>query len=67
MEFLGITIFLIIILGFLSGAISVIAGVGGGVFFVSILTLLFLIPIDIAIDSTDHLPVFFIDRNISLA
>jgi len=52
MEISGITIFLIIILGFLSGVISVIAGVGGGVFFVSILTLLFLIPIDIAIDTS---------------
>ncbi|MFX0178371.1 MAG: sulfite exporter TauE/SafE family protein, partial [Candidatus Hodarchaeota archaeon] len=39
-------------MGFLSGVISVIAGVGGGVFFVSILTLLFLIPINIAIDTS---------------
>jgi len=44
--------FLLIFLGFLAGTISVIAGVGGGVFFVSILTLLFLIPINEAIDTS---------------
>lgn len=43
---------LLIIFGLLSGLISVIAGVGGGVFFVSILTLLFFIQIDIAVDTS---------------
>ena len=44
--------FLLILLGFLSGTIAVIAGVGGGVFFVSFITLLFFIPINIAIDTS---------------
>jgi uncharacterized membrane protein YfcA len=43
---------ILIIIGFLSGMISVIAGVGGGVFFVSLLTLAFFIPIDIAVDTS---------------
>lgn len=42
----------LIFLGFLTGTISVIVGVGGGVFFVSIMTLLFLIPINQAIDTS---------------
>ncbi|MFW9939306.1 MAG: sulfite exporter TauE/SafE family protein [Candidatus Thorarchaeota archaeon] len=52
MEFSFIVILLLILLGFLSGTIAVIAGVGGGVFFVSTLTLLLFIPIDIAIDTS---------------
>lgn len=48
---LGI-IFLLIFLGFLAGTISVISGVGGGIFFVSIMTLLFLFPINEAIDTS---------------
>ncbi len=43
---------LLLILGFLAGTISVIAGIGGGVFFVTFMTLLFVIPIDIAIDTS---------------
>ncbi|MFX1316099.1 MAG: sulfite exporter TauE/SafE family protein [Promethearchaeota archaeon] len=45
-------ILLLIFLGFLAGTASVIAGVGGGVFFVSIMTLIFLIPINEAIDTS---------------
>jgi uncharacterized membrane protein YfcA len=52
MELSLLAIFFLILLGFLSGTVSVIAGVGGGVFFVSILTILFFIPIDIAIDTS---------------
>ena len=52
MEYSLLVISLLIILGFFSGLVSVIAGVGGGVFFVSILTLLFFIPINIAIDTS---------------
>ncbi|TFF89817.1 MAG: sulfite exporter TauE/SafE family protein [Promethearchaeota archaeon] len=43
---------LLLILGFLVGIISVICGIGGGVFFVTFMTLIFLIPIDIAIDTS---------------
>ena len=46
------SIFLLILLGFLSGTLAVIAGVGGGVFFVSFITLLFFIPINIAVDTS---------------
>jgi len=52
MELYLTTIFLLILLGFLTGTLSVIAGIGGGVFFVSITTLLFLMPINIAIDTS---------------
>ncbi|MFW9951097.1 MAG: sulfite exporter TauE/SafE family protein [Candidatus Thorarchaeota archaeon] len=52
MEITFTLIILLVIFGFISGLISIIAGVGGGVFFVSILTLLFLIPIDIAVDTS---------------
>ncbi len=52
MELYLTTIFLLVLLGFLTGTISVIAGIGGGVFFVSIMTLLFLMPINIAIDTS---------------
>jgi len=52
MELYLTTIFLLILLGFLTGTLSVIAGIGGGVFFVSIMTLLFLMPINIAIDTS---------------
>ncbi|MFX1378158.1 MAG: sulfite exporter TauE/SafE family protein [Promethearchaeota archaeon] len=38
--------------GFAFGLISSIAGIGGGVFFVSFMVLLFLIPIDIAVDTS---------------
>ena len=52
MELYLTTIFLLIFLGFLTGTLSVIAGIGGGVFFVSIMTLLFSMPINIAIDTS---------------
>jgi uncharacterized membrane protein YfcA len=48
----GNIITLLLLLGFISGTISVIAGIGGGVFFVTFITLLFAIPIDIAIDTS---------------
>ncbi|MFX0031438.1 MAG: sulfite exporter TauE/SafE family protein [Candidatus Hodarchaeota archaeon] len=50
MDFLQVI--LLLILGFFAGIISVIAGVGGGVFFVTFITLLFLLPIDIAVDTS---------------
>ncbi|MHA1670004.1 MAG: sulfite exporter TauE/SafE family protein [Promethearchaeota archaeon] len=58
MEFSLTIIFLLISLGFLSGFVSVIAGVGGGVFFVSIMTLLFLIPIDTAVSTSTFIILF---------
>jgi len=56
-----LTIYLIsflILLGILSGIVSVIAGIGGGVFFVSIMTLLFLIPINRAVDTSTFVILF---------
>lgn len=50
MDFVAVTILLIA--GFLFGIISSIAGIGGGVFFVSLMVLLFLIPIEIAVDTS---------------
>ncbi len=58
MEFSLVIIFLLILLGFLSGAVSVMAGVGGGVFFVSIMTLLFLIPINVAVGTSTFIILF---------
>ncbi|MFX0070098.1 MAG: TSUP family transporter, partial [Candidatus Hermodarchaeota archaeon] len=52
MELTWIIILILIILGFFVGIVSVIAGIGGGVFFVSILTLVFLMPIKVAIDTS---------------
>ena len=49
---------LLILLGLLSGMISSIAGIGGGVFFVSIMTLLFFIPINIAVDTSTFIILF---------
>ena len=66
---------LLLILGFLAGTISVIAGIGGGVFFVTFMTLLFTIPINIAIDtstfiiliaSTAGFITYFHDKRIDL-
>ena len=58
MELSFSVIFLLLILGLLSGVISTIAGIGGGVFFVSIMTLLFYIPINIAIDTSTFIILF---------
>ena len=58
MELTPYIIFLLILLGLLSGMLSSIAGVGGGVFFVSIMTLLFLIPINIAVDTSTFVILF---------
>ncbi len=52
MEITFIVIFILISLGFLAGTIAVIAGIGGGVLFVSIMTVVFIIPINIAIDTS---------------
>ncbi len=49
---------LLILLGLLSGMVSAIAGIGGGVFFVAIMTLLFFIPINIAIDTSTFVILF---------
>ncbi|MHA1486633.1 MAG: TSUP family transporter, partial [Promethearchaeota archaeon] len=38
--------------------VSVIAGIGGGVFFVSIMTLLFLFPINVAVDTSTFIILF---------
>lgn len=48
----GNIILILLLLGFLAGTISVICGIGGGVFFVTFMTLLFAIPIDIAVDTS---------------
>ena len=58
MELYITTIFLLILLGILSGMVSTISGIGGGVFFVSIMTLLFFIPINIAIDTSTFVILF---------
>ncbi|MEJ2296069.1 MAG: sulfite exporter TauE/SafE family protein [Candidatus Lokiarchaeota archaeon] len=52
MEITFFIILILILLGFLAGMIAVIAGIGGGVLFVSIMTVVFLIPINIAIDTS---------------
>ncbi len=52
MELFWYIIILLILLGFLVGTISSIAGVGGGVFFVPIMTILLLFPINEAIDTS---------------
>ena len=58
MELTPYVIFLLILLGLISGMLSSIAGVGGGVFFVSIMTILFLIPINIAVDTSIFIILF---------
>ena len=50
MDTLGLIILLIA--GFIFGTISCIAGVGGGIFFVSSMVLIFFIPINIAVDTS---------------
>jgi uncharacterized membrane protein YfcA len=47
-----IAILILLIAGFLFGAISSIVGIGGGVFFVSFMVLLFFYPINIAVDTS---------------
>jgi len=46
------TVTILFIVGLIVGTISSIAGIGGGVFFVVFLTFLFLVPINIAIDTS---------------
>ncbi|NVM43688.1 MAG: sulfite exporter TauE/SafE family protein [Candidatus Lokiarchaeota archaeon] len=58
MELTFYLVFLLIILGILSGMVSSIAGIGGGVFFVSFISLLFLIDIKIAIDTSTFIILF---------
>jgi len=58
MELTVYLISMLILLGFLSGMLSTIAGIGGGVFFVTIMTLLFLIPINIAVDTSTFVILF---------
>ncbi|UCC20439.1 MAG: sulfite exporter TauE/SafE family protein [Promethearchaeota archaeon] len=47
-----VAVILLLIAGYLFGFISAIAGIGGGVFFVSFMVLIFLIPINIAVDTS---------------
>lgn len=47
-----VVVIILLIAGFLFGTISSIVGIGGGVFFVSTLVLLFLIPINVAVDTS---------------
>ncbi|NVM37814.1 MAG: sulfite exporter TauE/SafE family protein [Candidatus Lokiarchaeota archaeon] len=47
-----VAVILLLISGVLFGIISTIAGIGGGVFFVSLMVLLFLIPINVAVDTS---------------
>ena len=58
MELTFYLVFLLIFLGVLSGMVSSIAGIGGGVFFVSLISLLFLIDIKIAIDTSTFIILF---------
>ncbi|MFX0074041.1 MAG: sulfite exporter TauE/SafE family protein [Candidatus Hermodarchaeota archaeon] len=58
MELTPYIVLLLILLGLLSGMLSSIAGIGGGVFFVSIMTLIFLIPINIAVDTSTFIILF---------
>ncbi|MFX0047581.1 MAG: sulfite exporter TauE/SafE family protein [Candidatus Hermodarchaeota archaeon] len=58
MEFSFYLVFLLILLGLFSSMVSTIAGVGGGVFFVSFMTLLFYIPINIAVDTSTFVILF---------
>jgi len=55
MELVWNMILLLVILGFLAGIVASIAGIGGGVFFVSFMTLLFGIPINMAIDTSNFI------------
>ncbi len=48
----AVVVIILLTAGFLFGILSSIAGIGGGVFFVSIMVLLFLIPINIAVDTS---------------
>lgn len=52
MELIWYIIILLLVLGFIAGLISSIAGVGGGVFYVPIMVLIFLLPIKTAIDTS---------------
>jgi len=58
MELTFYLVSLLILFGLLSGIVSAIAGIGGGVFFVSIMTLLFFIPINIAVDTSTFVILF---------
>ena len=58
MEFSFLLISLLIVMGLISGTISVIAGIGGGVFFVSIMTVVFLFPINVAVDTSTFIILF---------
>jgi len=45
-------IIILLVFGFIFGILSSLAGIGGGVFFVSTMVLLFLMPINIAVDTS---------------
>lgn len=48
----AVGVIILLIAGFLFGTISSIAGIGGGVFFVSFIVLLYFIPIEMAVDTS---------------
>lgn len=53
---LTLTILIILLLvGIIAGTIGTISGIGGGVFYVSILTLIFFMPINEAIDTSNYI------------
>ncbi|NVM19057.1 MAG: sulfite exporter TauE/SafE family protein [Candidatus Lokiarchaeota archaeon] len=47
-----VVVIILLIAGFLFGTMSSVVGIGGGVFFVSTMVLLFLLPINIAVDTS---------------
>ncbi|MFX1587331.1 MAG: sulfite exporter TauE/SafE family protein [Promethearchaeota archaeon] len=47
-----VLIIILLVFGFFFGILSTVAGIGGGVFYVSILVLLFLTPINVAVDTS---------------
>lgn len=55
MELVWSIILFLMILGFLAGVVASISGIGGGVFFTTFMTLLFAIPINIAIDTSNFI------------
>ncbi len=52
MEMFGVTIILLLVSGFLIGIIGSVTGIGGGVIYVPLMSLLILLPIEVAIDTS---------------
>jgi len=55
MDFTWETIIILLLLGSLFGILSTMTGTGGGVFYVSFITLFFLIPINVSIDTSNFI------------